>query len=84
MNDVDSEDICAYTAHLDTFAADHLPPRDQWPDFRFELPELQYPERINCGELLLDAQIERGRAKRRAQYRCSRRSPAALRIVLRA
>ncbi len=66
MNGIDMETPYACTAHLDTFAADHLPPRDQWPDFRFELPELQYPERINCGELLLDAQVERGHAKRRA------------------
>jgi len=50
----------AYTAHLDTFAADNLPPRDEWPDFRFELPELQYPERMNCGEILLDARVEAG------------------------
>ena len=66
MNAIDMETAYPYTAHLDTFAADHLPPRDQWPDFRFELPELQYPERINCGELLLDAQVERGHAKRPA------------------
>ena len=66
MNGIDEDPTYAYTAHLDTFAADHLPPRDQWPDFRFELPELQYPERINCGELLLDAQVELGHARRRA------------------
>ena len=64
MTGIDRDTAHAYTAHLDTFAADHLPPRDQWPDFRFELPELHYPERINCGELLLDAQIECGFAKR--------------------
>ncbi|MGI9024746.1 MAG: AMP-binding protein [Burkholderiaceae bacterium] len=66
MNGIDQETAYAYTAHLDTFAADHLPPRDQWPDFRFELPELHYPERINCGELLLDTQVERGHARRSA------------------
>ncbi len=32
-----------YTAHIDTFARDHLPPRDQWPDLVFDLPELRYP-----------------------------------------
>ncbi|MEO8935221.1 MAG: AMP-binding protein [Burkholderiaceae bacterium] len=56
----------AYTAHLDTFAADNLPPRDEWPDFRFELPELRYPERLNCGEALLDSQVDRGHGARRA------------------
>ena len=30
-----------YTAHLDTFARDNLPPRSQWPELRFDLPELQ-------------------------------------------
>ena len=39
----------ASTAHVDTFARDNLPPRDAWPELLFELPELQYPERMNCG-----------------------------------
>ena len=26
------------TAHVDRFARDHLPPRDQWPELIFELP----------------------------------------------
>ena len=55
-----------FTSHLDTFAADHLPPRDQLPDFRFERPEYRYPEHLNCGEQLLDSQVERGHGKRRA------------------
>src|SRR5215470_12638297 len=42
------------SAHLDTFARDNLPPRAQWPQFRFDLPELQYPERMNCAIELLD------------------------------
>ena len=37
-----------YTAHTDTFARDNLPPRHQWPELIFELPELQYPQRMNC------------------------------------
>ena len=36
------------TAHVDTFARDHLPPPDQWPEFIFTRPELQYPARLNC------------------------------------
>ena len=36
------------SGHVDTFARDNLPPRDQWPEFRFTLPELQYPDRLNC------------------------------------
>lgn len=41
------------TAHVDTFARDHLPPPDQWPELRFDLPELDYPERLNCAAELL-------------------------------
>ncbi|MDQ0716912.1 2-aminobenzoate-CoA ligase [Streptomyces luteogriseus] len=41
------------TAHVDTFARDHLPPPDQWPELRFDLPELHYPERLNCAAELL-------------------------------
>jgi 2-aminobenzoate-CoA ligase len=54
----------AYTAHLDTFARDHLPPAEQMPQFLFELPELQYPERLNCAAELLDRALERGWGER--------------------
>jgi 2-aminobenzoate-CoA ligase len=43
------------SAHVDTFCRDNLPPDGLWPDFRFSLPELQYPERLNGGVELLDA-----------------------------
>src|SRR5688500_11864434 len=42
------------SAHVDTFARDHLPPPDRWPELRFDLPELHYPERLNCAAELLD------------------------------
>jgi 2-aminobenzoate-CoA ligase len=58
----------AYTAHLDTFARDHLPPRALWPDFSFDLPELQYPDRLNCATKLLDRAIERGLSDKVAFY----------------
>ncbi len=48
------------TAHLDTFARDNLPPRDQWPTFNLDLPELQYPERLNCATELLDKMVAAG------------------------
>jgi 2-aminobenzoate-CoA ligase len=54
------------TAHVDTFARDNLPPRDAWPEFLFELPELQYPARMNCGVELLDRAVERGWGDRTA------------------
>ncbi len=47
------------SAHLDTFAFDHLPPREQWPDLLFSLPELQYPGRLNCAAELLDACVKK-------------------------
>lgn len=41
------------SAHVDTFARDSLPPPDQWPGLRFDLPELRYPDRLNCAAELL-------------------------------
>jgi len=45
------------TAHVDTFASDHLPPRAQWPDLPLTLPELRYPERLNAARELLDGRF---------------------------
>ncbi|MGH3735908.1 MAG: AMP-binding protein [Micromonosporaceae bacterium] len=53
------------SAHVDTFARDHLPPADQWPEFLFELPELRYPDRLNCAARLLDDTIATHGADRR-------------------
>src|ERR671910_782161 len=47
------------SAHVDTFTRDRLPPQDQWPELRFDLPELDYPDRLNCAVRLLDETIER-------------------------
>ncbi len=52
------------SAHIDTFARDHLPPADQQPEFLFELPELQFPAQLNCATELLDAPIAQGRGDR--------------------
>jgi 2-aminobenzoate-CoA ligase len=41
------------SAHVDTFCRDHLPPAGQWPDLEFTLPELAYPDRLNCAAALL-------------------------------
>ena len=56
------------SAHADTFARDNLPPKEQWPELRFELPELQYPDRLNCAAELLDKAVERGDADRPVIY----------------
>jgi 2-aminobenzoate-CoA ligase len=53
-----------YTAHLDTFARDHLPPAEAQPTFLFDLPELQFPERLNCATELLDRAVKEGRGDR--------------------
>ena len=52
------------SADVDTFARDNLPPREQWPEFVFQLPELQYPERMNCATVLLDDMVRAGHGNR--------------------
>src|SRR5215510_559330 len=52
------------SAHVDTFARDSLPPRAQWPRFLFGLPELNYPDRMNCVVELLDRWIASGGGER--------------------
>ncbi|GIG71476.1 AMP-binding protein [Phytomonospora endophytica] len=47
------------SAHVDTFARDNLPPVEQWPLMPYDLPELGYPDRLNCAVALLDATIAR-------------------------
>ena len=49
------------SAHVDSFARDNLPAAAHWPDFVFALPELRYPERLNCVTELVDRWIAAGR-----------------------
>jgi 2-aminobenzoate-CoA ligase len=51
---------------VDTFARDRLPPKEQWPRLHFDLPELQYPARLNCATVLLDDAIAEGHGDRPA------------------
>ena len=53
-----------HSAHRDGFARDHLPPREEWPDFIFTRPELEYPQRLNCIDAFLDSHIRAGRGDR--------------------
>jgi 2-aminobenzoate-CoA ligase len=46
------------SAHVDTFSRDNLPPVESWPEFVFDLPDVQYADRLNCGVELLDRTIE--------------------------
>ena len=50
----------AYTAHVDTFARDRLPAAAELPTFIYELPTLQFPERLNCGVELLSRRAAQG------------------------
>ena len=54
----------SYSAHIDTFTRDSLPPPEQQPEFLFELPELRFPERLNCATPLLDRHVAEGRGGR--------------------
>ncbi|MCB1542799.1 MAG: AMP-binding protein [Methylobacteriaceae bacterium] len=48
------------SGHVDTFARDNLPPREQWPDFLLDRPEFQYPDWLNAGVELSDRLVEQG------------------------
>lgn len=54
------------TAHVDTFARDRLPPPEQMPELIFELPELQFPPRLNATAALLDRRVAEGDGDRLA------------------
>ncbi|HEU0001047.1 MAG TPA: AMP-binding protein [Ktedonobacteraceae bacterium] len=58
--------MTVYSSHVDTFANDNLPPRDQWPDLIFTIPEVQYPDRLNCIAELLDKHVQQGNGDRLA------------------
>ena len=46
------------SAHLDTFARDHLPPPAEWPDFLHS--GFDYPEHLNVAVELTDRMVEKG------------------------
>ncbi len=52
------------SAHVDTFARDHLPGPEQWPDFLFNLPEVRYPDRLNCINAFGDDWVAAGQGGR--------------------
>ena len=52
------------SAHVDTFARDNLPARGQWPEFLFKLPELNYPDRLNCVSAFVDDWVTAGEGAR--------------------
>lgn len=54
------------SGYVDGFARANLPPCEEWPDFLFELPGLEYPARLNCAADLVDRALERGWGARTA------------------
>ena len=53
------------SAQTDRFVHDRLPPREQWPELRYELPELQaLPAQINVVQALFDRAFVNGHANR--------------------
>ena len=59
------------SAHIDRFAQDNLPPVEDWPEFRFTLPELQYAPRLNAARVLADDAIAEGYGAKPAVYQDS-------------
>jgi 2-aminobenzoate-CoA ligase len=46
--------VPAPSAQTDRFVHDRLPPPAQWPELRYDLPELVVPDQVNLVERLLD------------------------------
>jgi 2-aminobenzoate-CoA ligase len=49
------------TAHVDPFVRESLPPREDWPELLYDLPELRYPPQTNVVSEILDSHIDAGR-----------------------
>ncbi|MEW6478549.1 MAG: benzoate-CoA ligase family protein [Pseudomonadota bacterium] len=53
------------SAQTDRFVHDRMPPREQWPDLRYDLPELQaLPAQLNAVQWLFDRAFAAGHADR--------------------
>ncbi|MDE2606596.1 MAG: AMP-binding protein [Burkholderiales bacterium] len=52
------------SAQTDRFVHDRLPPRAQWPQLRYDLPELQLAPQLNLVAELLDRAPEKGWGRR--------------------
>ncbi|MDP3836081.1 MAG: AMP-binding protein, partial [Hydrogenophaga sp.] len=52
------------SAQVDHFVHDHLPPPGQWPELRFDRPELQLPAQVNAVQALFERARAAGHADR--------------------
>jgi 2-aminobenzoate-CoA ligase len=48
------------TAHVDRFALESMPPAEELPEFRFDLPELHYPQRFNAAQRFVERHVRAG------------------------
>jgi 2-aminobenzoate-CoA ligase len=49
------------SSHIDSFAKDHLPPKELWPAMKtIGIQDLVYPERLNAAVELLDRNVQAG------------------------
>jgi 2-aminobenzoate-CoA ligase len=56
----------AASAYVDRFVLDRLPVREALPEFLFDRPEFQFPERVNCAAELIDGAVAGGHGARAA------------------
>jgi len=54
-------DMSQVSGHEDHFAADRMPAAAALPEFLYDLPELNYPDKLNAAAELLDKNIAAGR-----------------------
>ncbi|MCD0505329.1 AMP-binding protein [Bordetella petrii] len=66
------------SAHLDTYARDHLPPPEEWPEFLLDGPDVAYPARLNCAVELVDGMVAQGHGERVALRWRGDAGPAAM------
>ena len=52
------------SAQIDRFVHERLPPREQWPERRYDLPELRLPTRLNAVVALFDRAMAAGHGAR--------------------
>lgn len=52
------------SAQLDRFVHERLPPLEQWPERRYDLPELRLPSRLNAVVALFDRALAAGHGER--------------------
>lgn len=55
--------MTAQTGLQDRFVIEHLPDSGQQPQYLFDLPQLQYPEKLNSAVELIDRHVQQGRGQ---------------------